>query len=107
MRDLQSAGAGTGGLQAQAAIMAQQHNDAAQARNTLANTLVNAHSAALDQRQGVAQQLTAGAQGALDINHLAYVNQNAKAQAAAQQAYNDQLATLRTQMAQAGVSPSP
>ncbi len=103
MRDLQGQGAGTGGLAAQAALAQANQGLDASRRGTLADTLVAGRNFDNAQRGDIARQLTQGMSGQLDINHMAYLAQIAKQQAAADQAYQDQLAQLKLEAAKNGV----
>lgn len=105
VHDLQAQGAGTQGLSLQAQLMQQAQDQDAARRNGLADSLVNIRNSDLSQRGDIANQQTAGMQGLLDINKLAYLAQNNKAKTAAAQGYNDQLEQLRLQLAQQGITP--
>lgn len=102
-RDLQAQGAGTSGLALQAQLMQQGNSDAAARRASLADALIAIRNSDLGQRGDIASQETAGFQGALDLNKLAYLAQIAKQRAAAGQQYNDQLEQLKLQLAQQGI----
>lgn len=103
LHDLQSAGAGTGGLQAQAQLQQANQGMDASRRSTLADSLIAARNFDNTQRGDTAAQLTQGMNGQLDINHMQALAAIAKQRATAEQAYNDQLAQLHLQAAQAGI----
>lgn len=103
LHDLQSAGAGTGGLQAQAQLQQANQGMDASRRSTLADSLIAGRNFDNAQRGDIAAQLTQGMNGQLDINHMQALAAIQKQRAAAEQAYNDQLAQLHLEMAKAGI----
>lgn len=103
LRDLQSAGAGTGGLQAQAQLQQANQGMDASRRSTLADSLIAGRNFDNTQRADTAAQLTQGMNGQLDINHMQALAAIAKQRATAEQAYNDQLAQLHLTAAQQGI----
>lgn len=104
LHDLGSAGAGTSGLQAQAQLQQANSGMDASRRSSLADSLIAGRNFDNAQRGDIAAQLTQGMNGQLDINHMSALAQIAKQRATAEQAYNDQLAQLKLQMAQNGVA---
>lgn len=104
LSDLGSQGAGQGGLKLQAQLAQANQGMDASRRSTLADSLVAGRNFDNAQRADIARQLTQGMNGQLDINHMQALAAIAKQRAAAEQAYNDQIAQLRLEMAKAGIA---
>jgi hypothetical protein len=102
LRDLAASGIDQGALQATLASRAADNVQDQGRRSQLANALVAARNSAMTDRDISAASVGTGALGGLEQSNMAYNADLAKQRAAAEAAYQQQLAQIRLQIAQAG-----